>query len=421
MPSTIACPTCQSEIAIDEVLTAQLTAQLRGEMEREIRLKNDELDRARSKVAEERLEVQKAQEQLSALVQTEVDKQRKAILAEAKQAAEQKLMIELHDQKSHVEELSEKLREAQNHEIELRKRERKLESEKQELQLAVEREVAAQRASIREQAMKQFAEEHRLKDAEQQKVVADLKRQIDDLKRKAEQGSQQTQGEVQEIALEELLETSFRADSIEPVAKGTSGGDTLQRVICSSGTICGSILWESKRTKNFSKDWLRKLRNDQREARAACAVVVTQTMPEGVDHFALIDGVWVCSWSCVQGLATALRVGIIEASKNRLASEGRAEKMELVYNYLSGKEFQRCIEGIVEAYITMRSDLEKEKRSMKTIWKRREKQIELALGSTAGLYGDLQGIFGTALPRVEHLCLPEPESPALPSADVSLA
>ena len=130
-------------------------------------------------------------------------------------------------------------------------------------------------------------------------------------------------------------------------------------------------------------------------------MIVTQTLPEGVDNFALIDGVWVCSWSCAKGLAMALRVGLIEANKNRLATAGRAEKMELVYNYLSGKDFQRCVEGIVEAFVTMQADLDKEKRSMQTIWKRRQKQIDRAIGSTAGLYGDLQGIFGASLPRVE--------------------
>ena len=132
-------------------------------------------------------------------------------------------------------------------------------------------------------------------------------------------------------------------------------------MFCASGVECGSILWESKRTKNWSKTWLPKLRDDQRAARATCAVIVTQTLPEGVDNFALIDGVWVCSWSCVKGLAMALRVGLIEASKNRLAAEGRAEKMELVYNYLSGKEFQRCVEGIVEAFVTMQADLDQGK------------------------------------------------------------
>ena len=408
MTNTITCPNCHSPIAIDEVLTAQVTAEIRTEMEREVRSKYEEIEEARRSLKADQASIDRARLELDDKVKQEVEKQRQAILAEATKSAEDKQATAIQDQKAQIEELSSKLKEAQDHELELRKRERKLESEKQELKLAAQREVDNQRKSIREEAMRQFTEEHQMKDAEQQKVVTDLKRQVDDLKRKLEQGSQQTQGEVQEIALEELLESNFRSDSVEPVAKGVNGGDTLQRVMCSSGVLCGSILWESKRTKSFSKDWLPKLRNDQREARATCAVIVTQTLPEGVDNFALIDGVWVCSWACVQGLATALRVGIIEASKNRLASEGRAEKMELVYNYLSGKEFQRCIEGIVEAYITMRTDLEKEKRSMKTIWKRREKQIELAVGNVANLYGDLQGIFGASLPKVEGLALPAP-------------
>lgn len=408
MPSTIACPNCQHQIAIDEALTTQLTSQLREEMERELRSRNTELLEVRKGLEKERLELEAARNNLNVRVDAEISKQRAAILSDATKAAELKLNLELADQKSQLQELSDKLKESQSKELLMLQRERKLQEEKQELKLAVEREMATKRDEIREQALKQFSEEHQLKDAEQQKVVEDLKRQIDNLKRKAEQGSQQLQGEVQEDALEQLLESHFTSDSIDPVAKGVNGADVLQRVVCGSGVVCGGILWESKRTKHFSKDWLPKLRHDQREARATCAVIVTQALPDGIDNFALVDGVWICSFACVRGLATALRVGIIEASKNRLASEGRAEKMELVYNYLSGKEFQRCVEGIVEAYATMRADLEKEKRSMKTIWKRREKQIDLALDSTAGLYGDLQGIFGKALPKVEHLSLPEP-------------
>lgn len=411
MSNNITCPSCQAEIAIDQALSAQLSQRIRQELEAEVRIKESRIADAQKKLAEEKLAIERTQASLAEQITAGVELQRKAILTEAAKAAEAKLGVEMKDQQSQVEELTAKLKLSQSHELQLRERERKLEAEKQELKLAAAREVDAQRASIREEALKQFSEEHRMKDAEYQKTVSDMKRQIDDLKRKAEQGSQQIQGEVQEIALEELLEATFRTDAIEPVAKGVNGADTLQRVCCSSGVACGSILWESKRTKAFSKDWLPKLRVDQRSARASCAVIVTQTLPDGVDNFALIDGVWVCSWACVKGLATALRVGIIESSKIQLASQGRAEKMEVVYNYLSGKEFHRCVEGIVEAFVTMSADLDKEKRAMKTIWKRREKQIDLAIGSTAGLYGDLQGIFGTALPRVEGLSLPVGSGP----------
>lgn len=419
MSNTITCPSCKSTIAVNEVLKAQLSDQIRSELESEMQAREVALDAVKKQLLADQKAAKELKESIQDQIREGVEAEKSAVLSKAREAAERKFSVEIQDRNSQLEELTTKLKESQQHELKLRERERKLEAEKQELKLAAAREVDAQRENIRLEAFKQSAEEHRMKDAEHQKMVADLKKQIDDLKRKAEQGSQQAQGEVQELALEELLETTFPADVIEPVGKGINGGDAQQRVLCGSGIECGSILWESKRTKNWSKGWLPKLRDDQRAARATCAVIVTQTLPEGVDNFALIDGVWVCSWSCVKGLAMALRVGLIEANKNRLATAGRAEKMELVYNYLSGKDFQRCVEGIVEAFVTMQADLDKEKRSMQTIWKRRQKQIDRAIGSTAGLYGDLQGIFGASLPRVEGLALPCIEGPSVDDVDAA--
>jgi len=405
MSDLISCPSCHAEIEVSEVLRAQLSNQIRAEFSREASVKQREIEAIRAELEKERISVNEAQASLTQKIRAGVDSQRKEIAQEAMRVAKAELAVELQDRETQVTELSSKLKKSQEFELALRERERKLEAEKQELKLAAAREVASQASTIRQEALKQFAEEHQMKDAEHQKMVLDLKKQIDELRRKAEQGSQQSQGEIQEIELERMLEASFPADSIMAVAKGVNGGDAVQRVFCSNGIECGSILWESKRTKAWSKGWLPKLRDDQRAARASCAVIVSETLPEGVDNISFVDGVWICSWSCAKGLAMALRVGLAEASKNKLAAQGRAEKMELVYNYLSGMEFQQCVEGIVEAFVTMQTDLEKEKRSMKTIWKRREKQIERAIGSTAGLYGDLQGIIGASLPVVDGLGL----------------
>ena len=222
------------------------------------------------------------------------------------------------------------------------------------------------------------------------------------------------QGEVQELALEELLTASFPGDLIEPIGKGVRGGDVLQGVLDRSGLNCGSILWESKRTRNWSNGWLAKARDDQRSARAGCVVIVSEALPDGVHTFALMDGVWICTWSCAAGLAAALRVGLIEVGKSKLAAQGQHQKMELVYNYLAGKEFQQRVAGVAEAFISMQGDLESEKRSMQRIWSKREKQLQRALTNTAGLYGDLQGIIGASMPVIEGLAMPrlECEPPA---------
>ena len=327
-------------------------------------------------------------------------------MAQAREEAKASLTVELDDQAAQVKELQTKLTAAQQNELSLRKKERELEAKTEELKLTVARELDVERDKIKAAAMKQFADEHQLKDAESAKVIADMRRQIDDLKRKAEQGSMQTQGEVQELALESMLRTAFPADSIDPVEKGVSGADCKQLVFCPGGSSCGSILWESKRTKTFSKTWLPKLRDDRQASRSSIAVLISQAMPEGIETFALVDGIWVCHWKFAKELALALRVGLIAVGKNKLASEGRVEKMELVYNYLAGQEFQRCVEGIVEAFVTMKANLESEKRSMKTIWNKREKQIDRAINNTAGLYGDLQGIIGSSMPTIQGLTLP---------------
>lgn len=199
------------------------------------------------------------------------------------------------------------------------------------------------------------------------------------------------------------------AQNISSELVGVRGGDVLQGVLDCTGLNCGRILWESKRTKNWSNSWFAKARDDQRSARAGCVAIVSEALPDGVRTFALIDGVWVCSWSCVVGLAAALRVGLIEIGKSKLAVQGQHEKMELVYNYLAGREFQQRVSGVVEAFVSMQTDLDSEKRSMHRVWSKREKQLQRALSNTAGLYGDLQGIIGASMPVIEGLAMPRLE------------
>ena len=412
MSSKIACPSCNHEIAVNEVMQSQLSEEIRSELQAEFQVKQAEVVAAKKQLAQQEALLADQKKGLASQVAAGIESERTKIMAEAKKAASESLALEMKDQATQLCELQAKLRDARENELEIRKRERELLEQTENLKLAAAREVNAQRGVIRESAMKQFLEEHQLKDAETQKLVSDLRTQIGDLKRKAEQGSVQTQGEVQELALEAMLEATFFSDSIEPVGKGINGADCKQLVFCPSGSKCGAILWESKRTKSFQKAWLPKLRDDQRAARASVAVIVTQVMPDGIDTFGMVDGVWVCSWRCAKGLAMALRAGLIEVGKTQIAAQGKAEKMELVYNYLASQEFQHSVSGIVEAFITMQTDLDSEMRAMKRIWKKREKQIERAIDNTTALYGDLQGIVGGALPKVEGLTLPLIESEA---------
>lgn len=294
----------------------------------------------------------------------------------------------------------------------------------QELAVEMERRVGEATALAREQEGKLAeqraelqTEQQRLRDEEHRQKIAGLEKTIGELQRKVQQGSQQTQGEAQEVVLRELLASAFPADAIDDVAKGVHGADVVQGVRDGSGRVCGSIVWESKRTRSWSDGWLAKLRDDQRAAGGACAVIVTQTLPPDVRSFGQKEGVWICAPSCAVALGHVLRLGLLEVAAAKRAAEGSGLKMQVLYDYLTGTEFRNRVEGMLEAFADMQEDLATEKRAMLTRWKRREKTIERALGNVTAFYGDLQGIAGRQLKDLPPLSLES--TPGLPelSAD----
>jgi hypothetical protein len=228
-----------------------------------------------------------------------------------------------------------------------------------------------------------------------------MQKQIEELKRKAEQGSQQLQGEVLELRLEALLGEKFPHDLIEPVPKGEHGGDILHRVMTPTGVACGTILWESKRTKNWSDGWLPKLREDQRAAKAEVAVIVSAVLPKAVETFDQIDGVWITHPRAILPVALALRQTLIEVNSVRQASVGQQSKMEMMYQYLTGPKFRLRVQAIAEAFTGMAEDLQKEKKVIMKQWAKREEQITRVVEATVGMYGELQGIAGKTLQEVE--------------------
>jgi hypothetical protein len=325
------------------------------------------------------------------------------------------LGIELKDREAALTELRAKVRQANEKELAFLKEKRELQERIQSVELEVTRRTQEELKKVREQALKEMDEQHKLKLLEKEHQVEALRRQIEDLKRSAEQGSPQMQGEVLEVALEELLKSLFPTDAIEPVAKGVRGGDVSQRVFDEGGMDCGLILWESKRTRHWSKEWLPKLRDDLRMVGASRSVIVSEQLPEHIRHFGQVDGVWIVSWACIHPVAIALREGLIAVAKSRRALEGQHSKMELVYNYLIGQEFCNRVSGIVEAFVTMRQDLDAERRVLTARWKNREKQLDRVLLSTSGLYGDLQGIIGRTLPEIKGMSLDALGTADLPS------
>ncbi len=406
MPDTIICPKCKYEIEVTEVLSSQLREQLSKEYEAEGRRKDQEFTAKAVDLQKREAALEAAKQSIDGEVQSRLTKERLRLDKEAAAKAREDVALEMQEKDTELSNTKRKLQEAQKAELDLRKRATDLEDQKRELDLTIARKLDDERQKIWDTAKKEATEERALKEAEKEKQIADLRKQIADLQRKSEQGSQQAQGEVLEIELEDLLRRTFPYDSIEPVPKGVHGGDVIQRVHDASGMDCGVLLWESKRTKVWSDDWLPKLRDDQRAAKAQVSILVSIELPKSIATFGHVDGVWITNRACALGLVAALRAGLIDVAYAKRSVEGRQEKMEILYNYLSGAEFRHRVQGVVEAFMTLREELEAEKRAMQRIWAKRHKQLDRAVTNTAGFYGDLSGIIGASLPQIEQLELP---------------
>jgi hypothetical protein len=407
---TIICPNCMAEIKLTESLAAPLIESTRHEFEKRLAQKDLEIAKRESSLHEREEALSKAKEAIDDQVAEKLRKERGIIAAEEAKKARLVLATDL-DQKTKeiidlqdvLKQRDEKLAEAQKAQADLLRKQRELDDAKRELDLTVEKRVQEGLAATRDQAKKEAEESLSLKVKEKEQTIAAMQKQIEELKRKAEQGSQQLQGEVQELELEALLSTKFPLDTIQPIPKGEHGGDVLHFIIGPLGQTCGTILWESKRTKNWSDAWLTKLRDDQRSAKAELAVIVSQTLPKGVETFDLIDGVWVTHPRAVLPVAVTLRHTLIEIASSRQASEGQQTKMEMVYQYLTGPRFRQRVQAIVEAFSSMQEDLDKEKKAIIKQWAKREEQIDRVMQATVGMYGDLQGIAGKTLQEIAGL------------------
>ena len=403
---TITCPSCKTEIKLTESLAAPLIESTRRDYEQ--RMAKQNIDIAKREEA-----LSKAKDAFEDQVAEKVKQERAKIVAEETKKAKLAAASDLEQRVKEVSELqevlkqrNEKLAEAQNAQADLLRKQRELDDAKRELELTVEKRVQEGLTATREQARKQADEEHKLKAMEKDQIIASMQTQIGELKRKAEQGSQQLQGEVQELELEALLRAKFPIDTIEPVPKGEHGGDVLHRIVGQLGQLSGTILWESKRTKNWSDGWLAKLRDDQRAAKAEVAVIVSQVLPKGVETFEQIDGVWVTHPRLALPLAVSLRHALMDIASARQASEGQQTKTEMVYQYLTGPRFRQRVEAIVEAFSSMQEDLNTERKAITKQWAKREEQIERVMQATVGMYGDLQGIAGKTLQEIDGLSLP---------------
>lgn len=407
---TIICPNCKTEIKLTESLAAPLIESTRRDFEKRLALKDTDIAKKEEALREREEAVSKAKQAIDDQVAEKLLVERAKIISEESKKAKLALQSDIDQKAKELAELQDvltqrnaKLAEAQQAQADLIRQKRELDDAKRELELTVEKRVQDGLLATRDQAKKEAEETLKFKVMEKEQTIASMQTQIEELKRRAEQGSQQLQGEVQELELEALLRTKFPRDTIEPVPKGEYGGDALQQVIGPLGQVCGTILWESKRTKNWSDGWLVKLRDDQRTAKADIAIIVSQILPKGMESFDLVDGIWVTNTKSVVSVAVALRHSLIELASARQALEGQQTKTEMVYQYLTGPRFRHRVEAIVEAFSSMQEDLDREKKAITKQWAKREEQIERVMQATAGMYGDLQGIAGKSIQEIEGL------------------
>jgi hypothetical protein len=409
----IVCPNCRNEIRLTESLAAPLLADARKQFEQQLAAKEADFGRREAQLRQTQDELAKASGAIDDQVAAKLKAERAAIAEGEAKKARLTLADELGQRDRQLADLqqilatnSAKLAEAQQAQTEMLRKQRELDDAKREVELTVEKRVQENLAAVRDRARIEADDALKSKVTEKETQIAGMQRQIEELRRKAEQSSQKLQGEALEIELESLLRSRFPRDLIEPVPNGEFGGDVLHRVLGPTGQICGTILWEAKRTKNWSDGWLAKLRDDQRAAKAEIALIVSGVLPKGVESFDLVDNIWVAEPRFAVPLAIALRESLIGIASSRQAQEGQQTKMEMVYQYLTGPRFRHRIDAIVEKFTDMQEDLSRERKMMTRMWSKREEQLLGVLDSTAGLYGDLQGIAGRAMPEIESLTMP---------------
>jgi hypothetical protein len=409
----ITCTKCGTEIKLTESLAAPIVAASRKQFEAQLAAKEADFGRREAHLRQTQEDLAKAQETLDEQVAIKMRAERAAIAEAEAKKARLALADDLGQRDRQLADLQQmlaantaKLAEAQQAQTDMLRKQRELEDAKREVELTVEKKVQENLAAVRDKARIEAEDAFKSKVGEKEAQLAGMQRQIEELRRKAEQGSQQLQGEALEIELESLLRSRFPRDLIEPVAKGEFGGDVVHGVLAANGQRCGTILWESKRTKAWNHAWLGKLRDDQRAAKAEVALIVSSALPRGVESFDLVDNIWVAEPRFAIPLAVALRQSLIDVAASRKAQEGQQTKTEVMYAYLTGPRFRHRIQAVVEKFTDMKADLNRERNTMTRLWAKREEQLNSVLDSTAGLYGDLQGIAGSAMQEIGSLDVP---------------
>lgn len=399
----IECDQCGNHIQLENVFVQHLEKDFQKKLQSEISKINNAYRAKEDELASKEKDFELKRQRQNEIFQEQLNKEKQLLQQKLQSKLYEEFKQKLTAQEEELQIKSKQLTDLKQKEIEMERLKRDMAEQEKKMELEFERKMITIQRQMEDQISKRVQDQNHFLIAEKDKQLDGLKKQIEEMKRKAEQGSMQLQGEVQELAIEEYLKENFPFDTIEEIKKGARGGDCLQIVNTRSAHNCGSIYYESKRTKDFSQGWIEKFKGDMRQRSADIGVLVTQAMPKEFDRMGLLDGVWVCSFDEFKGLCHVLRENIIKIHQVSKSEENKGEKMEMLYSFLTSNEFKMQIEGIVEGFSQLSEDLQKEKIAMNKIWAKREKQIEKVLLNTTNMYGSIKGIAGNAIRGVKKL------------------
>lgn len=434
----IQCPQCNFEFNLYSVLSDKIKGRIQEQFHRELekqkeletqRIKDSLIFEYNNKILEaieshkkERQELENEIKKRELEHQLQLEKQRHKFELQIRQLQEEsKIRLEqilkerefLEKQKEELskenEQRQKELEQVRRLELQLRQRESKIFEKEKNLELEVQRKLSQEREKTEELLRKKFLEEFQMNLEQKDKTISDMQRKIEELNFKLQQSSQQLQGEIQELVLEEVLREKFPLDRVQPVPKGVRGADVIQEVYNKFGELCGKIVWESKRTSNWSNDWIPKLKDDRDEINAEIAVIVSRTLPKDIKSIGLMNDVWVSDFASFIGLAMALRENLLQLNYLKNSLSGKETKMEQLYNYICSEQFANKISTIVESFKNMKNDLEKERIAMEKHWRKREEELNKIIKHTVRIYGELEALVGNQLPEVKLFELPSGE------------
>ncbi|HOZ79766.1 MAG TPA: DUF2130 domain-containing protein [Ferruginibacter sp.] len=414
MPTNLKCPNCGHQFDAENVIAADLEQKLQQQYQQKLQESLDRVEADKKQLQEQQQKFEEARKNANEIFAQKLQQEKQKLEAEAQERITRSVAADYENKLRMLEnnnkDNEEKLKEARKKEFEFLQKEQELKNKEAELEIKLQRELQKERELMTEQIRKQETEKSQLKETEMQLKLKEVQLQLEEqrklaeeMKRRAEQGSMQRQGEVQELLLEEILKENFPFDAIEEVGKGVEGADCIQIVRTNTGKECGRIIYESKRTKTWSNNWVDKLKTDKRSKGADIAILVSQVFPRDMERFGERDGIWICNFTEVASVAQVLRSGIIKINEAIKSQENKGDKMQMLYDYLTGNEFRGNVEAILEGFMSVKNGIIKEKAMMEKIWKEREKQMEKAILNTSSLYGSVKGIAGASVSDIPLL------------------